>query len=632
MSVINGSTLTLYGAVGVLDEDGGGFTSKDVRDALTDHGPGDLAVNLNSAGGHAIEGLAIFNALKSHDGRVTINVDGIAASAASLILMAADEIVVRAGALIMIHDPAANAFGTADDHRKLASSLDMLSEQFRRIYAARTGRSEKKIAEMMSVETWMDADDAIKNGFADRKDGVASKAVMAFDYGIYQKSPQSLRENGNTLMSTVPSDQNEKSWAHRFYASASHSGLAINQLTEIVDASATAEIAKDSLIAKMAAAHNKGLPGPGSSAISPTGETFDNPEFLGKAIEGAIYARMSGKAPEEASREFMGRSLLDVGAILMQARGEKISWANRSSLASKIFMSGTHSTSDFPNLLTSAGNRVLLDAYKSAESPLKSIAKRKDAPDFRAIYALRLSEMPLLEKVEEGGEINYGTRAESVESFRVRTFAKIFGLTREALVNDDLGAFSQSAAEWGRAAATTEANELAALFLANSGNGVNLQDGNPIYTTGRGNKATGADSALGVASMGAARSALRKMVGLDGKTPLSITPKHLVVGPDLETAAEKLLHELSAAQVENVNPFAGKLSLHVEPRFVGSTWRLFADPSELATIVVAYLNGVTGPVVETREGWNTLGMEFRAVLDFGCGIESAKGTYLSAGA
>jgi hypothetical protein len=235
--------------------------------------------------------------------------------------------------------------------------------------------------------------------------------------------------------------------------------------------------------------------------------------------------------------------------------------------------------------------------------------------------------------VGEGGEVTYGSRSESKESFALLTYGKIFTLTRQAVINDDLNAFGDSATAWGRSAASREADLIAGLFTANGGNGVNLDDGSPIYGTGatRLNKAA-SGGALSVTTLGAGRQALRDMKGLDGATPLNITPKHLVVGSAKETEAESVLHSISAVEVANVNPFAGKLSLHVEPRLPGNAWRLFADPSELATIVIAYLDGTNGPRLAQREGWNVLGMEFRAVLDFGCGIESAKGTFLNPGA
>jgi hypothetical protein len=122
------------------------------------------------------------------------------------------------------------------------------------------------------------------------------------------------------------------------------------------------------------------------------------------------------------------------------------------------------------------------------------------------------------------------------------------------------------------------------------------------------------------------------MTDIDGKTLLNLVPRHLVVGSAKETEAEQVLHELSAVQVDEVNPFAGKLSLHVESRLPGNAWRLFADPGQIATIVIAYLAGREGPQLDMQEGWSTLGVEFRAVLDFGCAMQDWRGTYLNPGA
>jgi Mu-like prophage major head subunit gpT len=367
----------------------------------------------------------------------------------------------------------------------------------------------------------------------------------------------------------------------------------------------------------------------GGSASDP-----EAPDSIERGISGALYARMTGKAPEGRAREFMGRSMIDMGVALIESHGERVGWSSRDKLATRIMqrsnLGGLHSTSDFPNLLQGAGNRVLLESFKAAQTPLLLLARKRDAADFRALSAIKLGEAPKLEKVPEGGEVKHGTRAEAKESFRVNTFAKIFGLTRQAIVNDDLNAFADVNNAWGRAAAEAQATELVALLTANNGDGATLDDGNPLYKTTRGNKAA-SGTLIDVSNLGLARKALREMKGLDGVTPISVTPKHLVVGAAKETEAEQVLTTLAAAEVSNTNPFSGKLTLHVEPRLTGNAWRLFADPTELAVISIAYLNGQEGPQLETREGWEVLGTEFRCVLDFGCGVTEYRGTYLNAG-
>jgi hypothetical protein len=290
-----------------------------------------------------------------------------------------------------------------------------------------------------------------------------------------------------------------------------------------------------------------------------------------------------------------------------------------------------HTTSDFPTLLTSASGRVLLDTFQAAGSALRAISAKRDAADFRPITSVRLGEAPALQKVNEGGEVKYGSRAEAKESFRVETFARIFSLSRQAIINDDLQAFADISAAYGRAAAECEASGLASLIAANSGLGPEMDDGNTLYSAAHANYTTPGGQ-IDVTSLDIGRKALRSMKGLDGKTPIGVTPKFLVVGPEQETAGEQILASLAAAEVGEVNPFSGKLTLLVEPRFTGNAWRLFADPGELPVIRRAYLNGNDGPIVEQRDGWTTLGVEFRAILDFGCGIEEYRGTYMNAGA
>lgn len=361
-------------------------------------------------------------------------------------------------------------------------------------------------------------------------------------------------------------------------------------------------------------------------------QTLDNPHFVRQSLEDALYARMTGNAPQGAAREFIGAPLAAYDDIIAEARGERRSWLSRG--PGSWFggsRAGGHTTSDFPNLLLGAGNRVLQEQYQVAQSPLLLLGRQRQSADFRPVNVLKVSEAPELRKVVEGGEVTYGSRGEEKEAFNVETFARIFSLSRQAYTNDDLGAFADFLQAFGRAAAETVAKQMVALFTANSGDGVNLFDGQPLFKTTRGNKAA-SGAAIDVTSLGSARQALRETKGLDGVTPIGLTPRYIVVGPAKETQAEQAISQILANQVSNANPFTGKLEVLVEPRFTGNAWRVFADPAQQAIVSYAYLNGRSGPMLETREGWTTLGVEFRAVLDFGCGATDWRGGYLNSGA
>jgi ATP-dependent protease ClpP protease subunit/phage major head subunit gpT-like protein len=613
-------------------------TAADVRAALRKGGP--VAVSINSPGGVATEGLAIFNLLKNHSDRVDVTVDSIALSAGSLIAMAGDSITMREGSLMMIHDPSGVTIGPASAHEKSRDVLDKMGGEFAKIYAQRSGLSEGEARKLMLKETWMDSTEAVDLGFASAaSDEGATASAPAFDYRMFKHAPAML------LALTPPKSKRKSPMAKKPTAAAvvdddevvvdvtgdilnrcAAANMSATEAAEIVlAAKGSLDSAKDLIIDAVAkkAGDQRVIPG--------NGDGLGNPDTLATAIGDVLYARMSGKAVANGTpaEDLSGRSLLDLGAMLIQANGGKIKSWHKDRLATQVLMEGgRNSTSDFPFLTQQSGQRILLDAYTAAVSPLKQIARQRSANDFRAIAVGRIGEMPELKEVKEGGEVTYGSRTEASEAFRVRTFARIFSITREAIVNDDLSAFADSARAWGIAAATVEANELYALI---AGNGVVMQDGVPLWNAAHGNLA-GSATALDLDGLSDGRLAIRNTKGIDGVTPLSITPKFLVTGPANETQAEKVLTAIAAARTEDANVFSGKLTLLVEPRISDFAWYLAADPAQAEAVSYAYLGGRSGPDLQSRDGWTTLGLELRAVHDFGAGATGFRGVYKNAGA
>lgn len=135
-----------------------------------------IDLRINSPGGSVFEGVTMYNVLKSHQARVTVHVDGLAASIASIVAMAGDEILMADNALMMIHDPWGMTVGTADDMRAEAGVLDTVKATLIDTYAKRTNQQKDKIAAMMADETWMTAAEAVDLGFAD---AVSGEALMA---------------------------------------------------------------------------------------------------------------------------------------------------------------------------------------------------------------------------------------------------------------------------------------------------------------------------------------------------------------------------------------------------------------------------------------------------------------------
>lgn len=165
-SAVDGDTsISVYDAIGE-GWDGSGVTAKRIGAALRSIGPKDVTVNINSPGGDFFEGVAIYNLLREHPAKVTVRVMGLAASAASVIAMAGDEILMGDGSFIMIHNAWAVAIGNRHDMRAASEQLEPFDAAMADVYAARTGMSAKDAAAMMDKETWIGARKAVDDGFA----------------------------------------------------------------------------------------------------------------------------------------------------------------------------------------------------------------------------------------------------------------------------------------------------------------------------------------------------------------------------------------------------------------------------------------------------------------------------------
>lgn len=191
--VLSEGRLTLSGDVGGYFWGDDAFSYSDVFTALATHDDNEpLTVVINSGGGIATEGAAIHAMLARRKGRTDVLVDGIAASAASLIAMAGETVSMSPGSTMMIHDPATFTFGDSAAHAKSIEGLDALAKGYAAIYAAKSGKSADDCRTFMRNETWLTADDAVAQGFADRVEGTEAPVVAAFPYQIYAHAPQPL--------------------------------------------------------------------------------------------------------------------------------------------------------------------------------------------------------------------------------------------------------------------------------------------------------------------------------------------------------------------------------------------------------------------------------------------------------
>ncbi|WP_048827965.1 head maturation protease, ClpP-related [Bacillus sp. B-jedd] len=167
------TNITIYGVIG-YSWWGESFSATDIDNALNEAGDNDIVINLNSPGGDAFAGIAIYNRLKRHEGKVTVHVDGWACSAASLFPAAADETIMGIGSMIMIHQASSIVWGTKAEMRKEAEVLEELEEGIIDIYMTKAKVSREEIREKVDAETWFSAKKAVEIGFATKAEGTES--------------------------------------------------------------------------------------------------------------------------------------------------------------------------------------------------------------------------------------------------------------------------------------------------------------------------------------------------------------------------------------------------------------------------------------------------------------------------
>lgn len=182
-----------------------GFNSADVVMAIASlEADAALTVFINSPGGIATEGAAIHAVLKQRPGRTDVVVEGIAASAASLIAMVGETVTMSAGSIMMIHDPSSFTFGTSDEHSKTVEQLEALATSYARVYAAKTGRTAAECRDIMKRETWLTPDQAVAEGFADDTSETRAAPVAAFDYRLFTNPPKRLSALAKAKNWTLP--------------------------------------------------------------------------------------------------------------------------------------------------------------------------------------------------------------------------------------------------------------------------------------------------------------------------------------------------------------------------------------------------------------------------------------------
>ena len=365
-----------------------------------------------------------------------------------------------------------------------------------------------------------------------------------------------------------------------------------------------------------------------NKGVSVTMGEAESDKFRAAAQDAVLMAAgipVADAAP--GAQELRGYSMIEMAReSLRRESGSTVNFGDNMELA----RAAINSTSTFPAIMSNLANKSVMVGFNEAETTYQLWVGKGSNRDFKEAARVALSEAGNLELVPEGGQFKQDSFSEASARTKVATYGKLFSLTRQAIINDDLGLFSKIATKYGSAAKRLVNKMVYAQLTGN----VKMQDNVALFDTKHGNVA-GTGEALSVKAIAKAITAMRRQKGITGEATLNITPKYLVVPPELEMTAYQIVN--STASVDGVNsgvanPYKGRFIVVADAELTDpDAWYLVADATQHDTIEVTYLNGVETPRLETRQGFEVDGIEYKVAFDVGVDAIDFRGLYKNAG-
>ena len=581
-----------------------------------------INIHLNSPGGSVIEGNAIYNVLKSHPAKINIYIESAAYSIASVIAMAGDYIEMSENALFMMHEPYMEISASADGMIKSAEVLEKITLGLISAYAKKTGKPELEISNMMKEETWLTAEEALSHGFIDSISNPIEVAAC-FDVSTFKNPPIQLKDNkmknenaqSKDLIDFKNKENKRRNDIKQSFSPFSEAQGVPELLNSCLDnMNITEKEARNRLLDQL----GKGVTPLARSPdldyehqISMSGDR--SIEFKAAATDALMIRNgIKIKDPHPGSQDLSRMSILDMAKTVLSQQGRSKSGMS----STEILNAATHTNSDFTSILANTLGKSLMNGYMTEPTSHEIWTGSIDVRDFKEQSFTQLSEAPELLKVIEGGEYKYGTFGDKAETLAVSTYGRLFSISRQALINDDLSAFTRLPAAFGSSAKRKESDLVYNVITSNP----LMNDGVALFDSAHGNLETGAS--LSVASLGQARKAMRIQKGMNGSAHLNIRPRYLIVPASLETTAEQLVSSLIDPSKSNDTPnldFIRGLELVVDARLDADSetaWYLAADTNQVDTVVRAYLDGQPFSF-EEKAGWEVDGVEFKTRTDVG---------------
>lgn len=629
-----------------------------------------IALRINSYGGSVPDGLAIYNALRRHPALIDVSIDGVALSCAGYIAMAGDTVSMAKNAQLMIHAPWGVAVGNAVELREAADVMDRYARGMASAYADKSGRALADCLALLAdgKDHWYTADEAVAAGFADvvgEPVAIAASLVRSFDLSRFTSSaaPAAATRQEALMPANTPAapaapaapvepgaaapvagapatplfartrEMNAEVLA-MFQPFLAREGVQALQTEVLADSHLTVDQARQQLLAKLGEGAAPAHP-PGAAARVEVVE--DERAKRVAAVSDALVAR-AGMADARirgalGANPYRGAKLLDIARGSLERAGVQVAGMNQMELVAAAFTQGT---SDFPVLLENTMHKALQSAYAVAALTWPRFCARGSVSDFRAHNRYQVGSFGNLDTVNELGEFTNKTVPDGQKaSISATTKGNIINLSRQAIINDDLGAFVGLSASLGRAAARTVEAAVYALLAQNSGLGPTMGDGKSLFHADHGN--IGTAGSLSVTSIEDARVKLASQMDITGNDYLDLRPAALLVpmasGGNARVINDAQYDPDTVNKLQKPNMVRGLFREVVDtPRLSGTRFYVFADPMDAPVLEVAFLDGAEDPFLELQNGFEVDGARYKVRLDFGVGAIDYRGAVTNAGA
>ena len=599
-----------------------------------------INLHIHSPGGDVFDGIAIYNLLKNHPANVTVYIDGLAASMASVIAMAGNEVIMPENAMMMIHKPWGIQGGDAEDMRKYADLLDKVENTLIPAYATKTGKTPEELAEMLSAETWLNGKECVEQGFADKlaEPLVAMASIKSRKLEDFENMPKAMKNMlfkpqgnaGTAALQTTPTEpvnqaptapvdntaqvqaelnkRNADIKAVFAPFGSAHSDLLVECLGDL---SITAEQAKDKLLAKLGAGTTP------SAAVTPYA---DNGNIVGDSVKQSLLAR-AGIDKDKANAKdnaYNAMTLRELARASLVDRGISVSGQNAMSMVGLAF---THSSSDFGQILIDVAHKSLLKGWETAAENFDQFTSRGTLTDFRAAKRVGLGDFGHLPQVGEGEEYTYGTIGDEGASVALATYGQLFTITRQAILNDDMHLLTKIPEKMGQAARATIAKLVFALLTGNA----KAQDGKALFDASHKNTITNA--VLDLANIDKGIQLMNGFVNARGE-PLAIEPEFMLLPTSMYTRGLQLIKSASVEGADAnsgiINPLRDIVTPVKSARLQAAdekSWYLINKEA----IEVSYLDGIDTPYMEQQNGFTVDGVSTKVRIDAGVNVIDYRG-------